>query len=158
MLSLCHLHTSKPRMRQYFFGAWPTFWIDLEHETKELEKLRNIGLRGSLFRMLVYFFSSVVFKSKLPVPIGDLLRDSWARKSVNASILREWKPQYSCCEGSLGTPSSFSKMVVFRRRASPSFPGNCHSLAPSGRLISAVPGQAHKSSHADQRQRFGTER
>jgi hypothetical protein len=59
---------------------------------------------------------------------------------------------YSCCEVFLGTPSSFSKMVVFRRRAWPSCPGNCHSLAPRGPLISAVPGQARKSSHADQRQ------
>jgi hypothetical protein len=89
-----HFHTSKPRMCQYFFGAWPTSRIDLEHETKELEKLRNIGLRGSLFRMRVFFFTSIVFKSRLPAPIGDLLRDSWARKSVNENILNSGNPQY----------------------------------------------------------------
>jgi len=49
-------------------------------------------------------------------------------------------------------------MVVFRRRASPYLLGNRHSLAPSGRLISAVPGQAHKSSYADQRQQVGTKK
>lgn len=42
-------------------------------------------------------------------------------------------------------------MVVFRRRASPSFPEVCHSLAPRGLLIFAVPGHIRKSSHADQR-------
>jgi len=101
-------------MRQYFFGAWPTFRIDLEHETKELEKLRNIGLRGSVFRMLVYFFSSVAFKSRLPVPIGDLLRDSWARKSVNASAFRVETPVHTHGAKFLsGLPVAFPRWWYF---------------------------------------------
>jgi len=121
-------------MRQYFFRAWPTFRIDLEHETKEVEKLRNIGLRGSLFRMLVFFFNSIVFKSGLPVSIGDLLRDSWARKSVDENIFRvETKVRTHVVKFLSGLPVAFPRWWYFAaepRHLSQEFVIRLHQEAP----------------------------
>jgi hypothetical protein len=68
---------SKPQMLQYFFGAWATSRIDLEHETTsvklhigflplfpllKVEKVAKVEKRRQLFQARCVYFSSA-FKS-----------------------------------------------------------------------------------------------